>query len=74
MKYIIHMSLSVAGALKNWSAQQWYDVAKDNNITVSECKNTFLQYIREGKEVIPFGNDCDNFDYKHGCMKHEVKE
>lgn len=67
----IHMCQSVRGALKNWSDSEWRALALHNNCTVKECKEEFLQYLSEGKEVIPFGEPCEGFDYKDGCPGHD---
>ena len=39
-------------------------------MTVEETKAVLLDELEQGHTVIPYG-DCDNFDYKTGCMGHE---
>lgn len=71
----IHFCQSVDGAIKNWSTSQWADIAEANNITISAAKDAFIQYVREGKRVIPLGEPCEGFSYENGCQGHEdIKE
>jgi hypothetical protein len=73
MKY--HMSVSVTGALKKPDShlRPWIGaITVDGKPlkTVQEIRKFFEDQLAEGHEVIPCG-DCDNFDYKNGCMGHE---
>jgi hypothetical protein len=38
-----------------------------------ELRNAFMDELAKGHEVIPMG-DCDNFDYKTGCLGHECED
>jgi len=67
-----HICQSVEGALKNWTMREWRSIAKENNCTIDQAKETFWQYLREGKLVIPIGEPCNNFSYKTGCTGHVV--
>jgi len=69
MKY--HLCQSVERALKNWKSREWKSVAKENGISVEECKSIFRQYVREGKRLIPIG-ECEGFSYETGCPGHEI--
>lgn len=69
MKY--HFCLDIRGALLNWSHTQWRDVGQDNKMTAHEVKAKFMDYLAEGKKVIPIHKECDNFCYQKGCLGHK---
>ena len=78
MSKIIHVSLSVRGAL-NWSKAEMKRMAPSIKVdgkqlrTADEVRDFLLDELSEGHEVLPFGN-CDNFDWKTGCKGHEDTE
>lgn len=74
MSRTIHMCISLRGALMNWEDRAWRNcvTADDGHImTPSEVKLQFLDYLAEGKKVIPMDSSCDNFDFQKGCLGHE---
>lgn len=67
---IRHMCIDIDGALKN--AQMWKGcITVDGRVlnTVEEVREFFRKQKAMGREVLPLG-DCDNFDYKKGCLGH----
>lgn len=74
MRY--HLCHSVRGPLRNWTKRDWKKatgyITKDDGqkFTPDELKSLFLDELSKGHEVIPTC-ECDNFDYKTGCMGHE---
>lgn len=71
---IMHMSLDIDGALKN--AQMFKRcITVDGRVlnTVEEVRHFLYQQKAMGREVLPIG-DCDNFDYKKGCLGHPSEE
>ena len=72
MSTVRHICQSVEGALKNWTMREWRAIAKENNCTVAQAKESFWQYLRDGKLVIPIGEPCKGFDYKFGCIGHII--
>lgn len=70
----IHLSLSVRGALLNWSDRQFEGVFSHDDgrpMTMNEAKNALLDELAKGHEVIPCSPDCDNFDFGgKGCLGH----
>lgn len=71
---IIHMCISIAGALRNRSARQmkgWLDDENGIPMSGTEVRNYFLKAQLEGKRVLPMA-DCDNFDYQTGCRGHGI--
>lgn len=74
MRELRHVCQSVEGALKNWTLREWESIARENKMTISEAKECFWSYLREGKLVIPFGDPCEGFDYKKGCPGHKIGE
>lgn len=68
---MLHLSQSIEGALKYWTRKDWVELGKENNLSGDECKKFFENYREKGWKVIPMG-DCDNFDYKKGCMGHGI--
>jgi hypothetical protein len=70
---IIHMCLSVRGALMNWNARQLGTIFRDENgkrVPWREAKVELMDHLVAGREVLPIG-ECDNFDWKKGCLGHE---
>lgn len=69
---IVHLSLSVRGALKRPLRElNYFNDENGRQLTPSEAREELLQALSEGKEVLPVG-DCDQFDFKTGCPGHEV--
>jgi hypothetical protein len=73
-----HMHLSLRGAL-NWPKPQFKKLLKGitkadgSRFTSEELREAFYDDIAAGKEVVPVG-ECDNFDFKTGCLGHPVAE
>jgi hypothetical protein len=44
-----------------------------SRFTYDELREAFYDDIAAGKEVVPIG-ECDNFDFKTGCLGHPVAE
>jgi len=70
---IYHVCLDIRGALTNWPKKKFNKMLVNNEtgkyLTASEAKEQLLQWLSEGKEVLPMSK-CDNFDYKKGCQGH----
>lgn len=76
-----HMCQSVRGALRNWNGRQWNEATewitrKDGSKFSSgeELELRFQELLDAGNEVIPIGDDCDNFDPKKGCLGHALPD
>lgn len=73
-----HLCLSVRGALMNWSNRRLAGVFRHDDgrsMTPREAKQTLLDELAKGHEVIPIGTACEGFDYSGGgCPGHEVPE
>lgn len=72
------MCLSVRGALNQTKAEMKrmasaITVDGKKLQTADQVREFFLDQLSMGHEVLPFGN-CDNFDYKKGCMGHPKDE
>jgi hypothetical protein len=63
----------------NWNKNDWkrattYITRGDGSrFTPDELKAAFIEELSKGHEVIPTCQ-CDNFDYKKGCLGHEMEE
>lgn len=64
-----HFNMSVRGALKNRDFKGFID-ASGNKIPENEVQDILLEKLSKGIERLPIG-DCDNFDYKKGCLGHD---
>lgn len=74
----VHMGQSVRGALK-WSDREAKRNCKSITIdgkrpTVNELREYLCDLLTKGVEVVPIGEQCDNWDDKQGCRGHEVLE
>lgn len=71
-----HLSQSVTGPLRNWTKRDWKRACNwitpkaGGRYTPEKLKDKFLKLLADGWEVIPCGEDCDNFDKKNGCLGH----
>lgn len=71
---IMHMALNIDGAIKNAQMLKGC-ITVDGRVlnTVEEIRHFLYQQKAMGREVLPIG-DCDNFDYKKGCLGHQVED
>jgi hypothetical protein len=70
---IYHMYLNVRGALlwpKSKLKGMLVDKTTGRYLTPDEARNALMDELSKGHEVIPIG-ECDNFDFKRGCLGHE---
>ncbi|WP_333676806.1 hypothetical protein [Dyella sp.] len=68
--------LDVRGAIKRITKRnlaRMFKRADGTRLSAAEAKDYLLDQLAQGREFIPFGQ-CDNFDYKNGCMGHPEKE
>jgi len=69
------MCQSITGPLATFKASDWNRMAKaftnddGSRPTGEQVRQWFVDQLAMGHEVIPLG-DCDNFDYKKGCLGH----
>lgn len=78
MKKKIHISQSVAGAIRDWSKNDWKRNAK--SITVDgkymsgeDLRDIWIELLASGTRYVPLG-ECDNFDPQSGCRGHELPD
>jgi hypothetical protein len=70
---IYHMHLNVRSALlwpKSKLKGMLVDKTTGRYLTPDEARNALMDELSKGHEVIPIG-ECDNFDFKRGCLGHE---
>lgn len=70
------MGVSVRGALMNWSDKELAALLIRDDGTkpsASEAKAFLLDELAKGHERLPMG-ECDNWDWKRGCLGHEQSE
>lgn len=74
----LHVCQSITGPLMRNTKRDWQKMMKymkkgDGTPfrDADEIKAAFIDEALQGHEVIPIG-DCDNFDYKKGCLGHVV--
>lgn len=68
-----HLSLNIDGAIRNAKMLKGC-ITVDGRVlnTVGEIRDFLHEQKRMGREFLPYG-DCDNFDYKKGCLGHQVE-
>ncbi len=74
---IVHMSLSVRGAIRNY--RDWIGAMMNSEtgepLTANEIQDALMDELVRGHEVIPLGEACEGFDYSGGgCPGHPVEE
>lgn len=69
-----HLSLNIDGAIRNAKMLKGC-ITVDGRVlnTVGEIRDFLYEQKRMGREFLPYG-DCDNFDYKKGCLGHQKEE
>ena len=73
----IHSCLDIKGALTNWSNEMLAGMFAHTDgrpYTAREVKAQLLEYLSEGKEVLPLGVPCEGFSYKTGCPGHRFRK
>ena len=71
MARIIHVCQNIKGALKNWTMDDWYNLAESNGLSYEELVQHFRIADFEGKKVLPIGEKCEGFSYETGCPGHD---
>lgn len=74
MSRIIHMALSIRGAIANGAYKKEMvgnckDAATGRLLTSDEILQCLQEHLKQGHEVIPY-SQCDNWDWKKGCQGH----
>lgn len=76
-----HMGISVRGSLHKSDRQllrDWRNAIRgdDGEIlrTAMEIREAFMAQLALGREVIPFGDPCDAWDYATGCRGHRTAD
>ena len=69
-----HIHLCVRGALKNMTRRELgrlFRHADGRACTADEARDHLLDQLSQGREVLPFGEPCEGFDYSgRGCLGH----
>lgn len=72
----IHMCISVRGLLHKHTddfRRICESVTNDGkSVTPHEYREYLMDQLAAGREVLPFGEPCEGFDYKTGCPGHDV--
>lgn len=72
----MHIGMSVRGALRNgeWKRMHKYTTNNGQPMTAEECFDALCDELAQGHEIIPYSDECDNWDWKTGCRGHEISE
>jgi hypothetical protein len=68
---MIHMCMDIRGAIKN-KAFSGFTNDDGSPATREQALEYLMDELAKGHDVIPLG-ECDNFDFKKGCLGHEDK-
>ncbi len=74
---IVHVCISVRGAIRNWRDWRGSITGDDGRRlkTQDEIQNALMDELAKGREVIPFGDPCEGFDFSGGgCPGHPTEE
>ncbi len=72
----IHMCASVRGLLRRPRREldrMFVDPATGKKLRAEAAIEFLFDALARGHEVIPLSRDCDNFDFKTGCLGHELE-
>jgi hypothetical protein len=71
-----HMCMVVKGALRQTDRELEGLIDDDDGHPVSGTVARAWLKIQayQGREVVPFGEACDGFDFKTGCPGHQVED
>jgi hypothetical protein len=67
MSRSIHLCVSVRGNLCKTDAK----LRREWKGSAGVSRDFWMDQLAMGREVIPFGDPCEGFDYKKGCPGHE---
>lgn len=70
---IYHVSLDIRDAIKRtdkWLKGMFRSNETGELLTPDQARDYLMDQLSEGKDVLPCSKDCDNFDYKTGCLGH----
>lgn len=71
---IVHLSISVSGALRHWRGKEWrhvfFEKETGRSLTPDEVRTYLLECQTKGWSVIPMGDECEGFDHQTGCPGH----
>ena len=70
----MHLSLSIEGGIK-WAKKLCGCIEVDGRTlnTVKEVREYLQGQLALGRKYLPM-SDCDNFDYRQGCLGHIITE
>lgn len=74
MEHIRHISMSIAGALRNFGRRKMGGLIQDDDgrdWSDREVRNYLKEGLAKGWKYIPCC-DCQGFDYQKECPGHEV--
>jgi hypothetical protein len=70
---IVHMGIDVRGVL-GWPDKRLVKLFSNDDGTkanAADVRNFLFDKLKEGYEVIPINDECDNWDKEHGCKGHK---
>lgn len=77
MSRVIHLCMSVRGALRDWTPRHHGVLIRDDGsrATAEEYRTWLFDQLAKGHEVVPVGPACEGFDYAGGgCPGHDEPE
>ncbi len=77
MSTTLHCCLSVRGYISAPARARrnlFKHPTEPRNMTPEEARETLMDELAKGHEVLPFGPPCEGFDYKTGCPGHPNTE
>ncbi len=75
MTRIHHMSINLAGLLRNYKGKKINVMEDDNGKTLSdkEARNYIAELQAKGHKLMSCSNECEGFDpFGGGCPGHEI--
>lgn len=76
-KRIVHMCMSVRGAIRNgeWRGSLVGACKEgDRVLTSDEILDALCDHLTQGHEVIPLGTPCEGWSWTDGCPGHPVED
>ena len=75
-----HVCISVRGILnwnKTYTRRMLKTMTKSDGsrfTSVDEFRQSVMDELAKGHEVLPFGDPCEGFDYVKGCPGHPISD
>jgi hypothetical protein len=77
MRQIRHLSVDIAGMLRNYGRKSMRGLIKEDNgaeWTDAMVRKYLKECLAKGWKLLPVGKECEGYSHETGCPGHEIKD